>query len=310
MRTFFIILEVLVVIAAIGFGIAWIRSPNEPYEPYFALLLVLGGIAADFGRRRETPPNKQTTSSTSREAKTNRKATEQPGCNQYLAPSSSASFFAQRFAAAFPGVRDISWYEGREAIRRLEVLMELPLVFQNGSGETTPIWWWRDGNLQISKFKKLTRNTVLLNTKELKVRRIAAVPSSSYYRCFVYLEAEPMKPCGAYEWTEAQKLQCVRDFGYAWEEYGLYKGKHIVSREEYDDNAAEINGKLVNLSHDVELRERYITPYNLVIASHMSPINNNEFDHVLHEFMNRMLLNETKIDELYEHLQKLPKLRD
>lgn len=39
-------------------------------------------------------------------------------------------------------------------------------------------------------------------------------------------------------------------------EYGLYKGKHVVSRAEYDDNAAVIRGKPVRLGRDVELRER------------------------------------------------------
>jgi hypothetical protein len=308
-RTIFITLEVLLVVAAICFGIAWVNSPDEPYEPYFALLIVLGGLAADFGRRRGKPLQKQSNSNIGEKTENNQHVSDQPDRKQHLAPSDSASFFSQRFSAAFPGVRKITWYDGSNAIRRLEVLMKEQLVFQNDSGKTTPIWWWRDGNYQISKFKKLSRNTVLLDTKELKVRRLIAVPYSSYYRCFVYLEAAPMKPCGAYKWTEAGKLKLVQDSGYAWEEYGLYKGKHAVTRTEFDDNAAEINGKLVTLNHDVELRERYITPYNLLIAPHGSPINNKEFDYVLRDFMNRMLQDKANIEELYELVQKLPKFQ-
>ena len=226
-----------------------------------------------------------------------------------LGTSDSAAFFAQRFSEAFPGVRKITWYEQREAVKRLKVLMQEPFVFKNDHGYTTPIWWWRDGNLQIPSFRVLSKGSVLLDTKELQIKRIAAVPSGEYYRAFVYIEATPMKPCGAYEWNEEKIQQWISDHGYAWEEYGLYKGKHVVTRAEYDDNAAVIRGKLVRLDGDVELRERYITPYNLVIAPHLSPINNPDFDSTLRALMDRMLTNNAEISELEEKVRHLPKHR-
>jgi len=226
-----------------------------------------------------------------------------------LPSSQSASFFAQRFAEAFPGVRQVTWYDRREAVKRLKVLLQEPLVFKSDHGYTIPIWWWRDGNLQISSFRTLSKDVVLLDTKELKINRIAAVPSREYYRSFVYLEADPMEPCGAYDWSAAEIQQCVADHGYAWEEYGLYKCKHVVNRAEYDDNAAVIRGKLVKLDDDAELRERYITSYNLVIAPHLSPINNNSFDSRLRAFMDRMIKGDAEIEELKEEVRKLPKPR-
>lgn len=226
-----------------------------------------------------------------------------------LGTPDSAAFFAQRFAEAFPGVRQIHWYEQREAVKRLKTLLQEPLVFKNDHGYTTPIWWWRDGNLQIPSFRVLSKDTVLLDTKELQIKRIAAVPSSEYYRAFVYIEAAPMKPCGAYEWNEEKIQQWISGHGYAWEEYGLHKGKHVVSRSEFDDNAAVIRGKLVRLDGDVELRERYITPYNLVIAPHLSPINNTGFDSKLRALMDRLLTGDAEISELKEEVRHLPKPR-
>lgn len=226
-----------------------------------------------------------------------------------LSTSESAVFFAQRFAEAFPGVREISWYERAEAVKRLEVLLREPLIFKNDHGYTTPIWWWRDGNLQIPSFRVLSKDTVLLDTKELQIKRVAAVPSSEYYRAFVYIETAPMEPCGAYDWDDEKIQQCISNHGYACEEYGLYKGKHVVDRAEYDDNAAVIRGKLVRLNGDVELRERYITPYNLVVAPHLSPINNTSFDSTLCDLLDGMLAGDADITELKEEVRRLPKPR-
>ena len=226
-----------------------------------------------------------------------------------LPSSESATFFAQRFAQAFPGVRDITWYERREAIRRLETLLRDPLVFKGESGFTTPIWRWRGGNLQIPSFRALSGGTVLIDTLELKVTKVAAVPSPDDYRCFVYLEAAPMKPCGVYNSNDDVIQNMIHNFGCAWEEYGLYKNKYFISREEYDDNAAVVRGKLVTLGDDVKLRRRFLAPYNLVIAPHHSVINNFHFDAELEEVMNMMLRGQASVETLQEMVRVLPNRR-
>ena len=312
MRRLLSTIEVILILAAIGFAVAWALSPEKQYEPYIVLITIVGAGITEFGRRRrkanivnELPVTAEPTQAGAGEELTLSNQAEA----QTLHPSESASFFAQRFAQAFPGVRTIQWYKDREAIKRLKVLLKDPLIFKHKDGQTIPIWWWRGGNLPIPFFKTLSKGVVLLDTKELKIKRIAAVPSSSYYRSIVYLESEPMKPCGAYKWNEKKIEQWVHDHGYAWEEYGLYKGKHVVSRAEYDDNAATIKGKIVTLGSDVELRERYITPYNLIIAPHLSPINNSEFDATLRSFMDRMLQGKADIEELADQVKHLPKHR-
>jgi hypothetical protein len=63
----------------------------------------------------------------------------------------------------------------------------------------------------------------------------------------------------------------------------------------------------VELGSDVELRVRYTTPYNFVLAANGSPINNNSFDRRLRDILNAILLNGASIDVLSEEVLKLPK---
>lgn len=230
---------------------------------------------------------------------------------QILNASSSASFFDNRFGLAFPGLRETQWFKGKEAVSRLSKLLERPLEFENGNnGLSTPIWWWRDGNLGISKFKTLSKNEVVIDVKELKIKKIAAIYSQNYYRTFVYVETEPMNTIGIYkDHNNAWKKELIKCFGYAYEEYGLFKGKTKISRAEYDDNAAVINGNLVELDKDVELRVRHVSPYNFIIAPHASPINNHNFDTDLENHLNLMLEGKATIDELIIKVKALPKSR-
>lgn len=219
----------------------------------------------------------------------------------------SAVFFSERFAQAFPGIRGIEWFDDPVEIRaRMSRLLKEPLEFK----ETTPIWWWRNSNLQIEKFVDLGNGDYLMNTDELRISKIAAVHGGQYYRAFVYVEVVPMEPTGLYPNTPARILlsKTKEDaFGYYWEEYGLVDGVHMVTRAEYDDGAAKIDGEIQEISGRSELRCRYVTPYNFVIAAHDSPINNPQFDHTLEELLNGILAGETTVEQLAEAAKKLPK---
>tara|TARA_Y100001001_G_C8011319_1_gene309837 strand:+ start:2571 stop:3545 length:975 start_codon:yes stop_codon:yes gene_type:complete len=228
---------------------------------------------------------------------------------EFLPADQSAAFFAKRFSSAFPGIRKITWYSGKDAVDRLNILLRQPLNFRSKNGYTTPIWWWRNGNLQISEFKVLSRKRVLIDRMELKIKSIAAVPGKDYYRSFVYLEAHPERAVFPKDWNESRIAEAVELFGYASEEYGLYRKKFYVSRSEYDDGAATIKGKVFELGDDVELRERYITRFNLVIAPHLSPINNTDFDSELRALLNGILHEGKSLEELANRVEKLPKPR-
>jgi len=236
----------------------------------------------------------------SREKTENRKAPS-------LIPRSSAVLFSDRFSLAFPGVREISWYSGNDAVKRLSILLQEPLTFSLDDSQTQPIWWWRGGNLQISNFEKLSRDTVLINNLELQINKIAAVRGSDYYRSFVYLEAMPMEQSGASKISEADISEQIKDNGFAREDYGIYKKKPIPISH-FEDGATVRRGKVINIANNSERRCRFLTKYNLVIAPHKSPINNGQFDDKLEEILNSMLEGKSAIEDLESAVESLPKL--
>lgn len=214
---------------------------------------------------------------------------------------SSTVFFSSRFSDAFPGVRGIQWFrEPAEAVERLRILFRDPFVFQ----ESIPIWWWRTGEMHIGSFDVLAADTVLLDHQELVIDELAAVNAGGYYQSFVYIKAKPSEPTGLYAPASVQAQ--VEHWGYAREEFGLFRGRP-VSRAEYDDGSAVIDGKVVDMDHEAKLRVRYVTPYNLLIAPHDSPINNNRFDQQRNELLNAILRGEASLDTLVGAVLQLPK---
>lgn len=213
--------------------------------------------------------------------------------------------FNERFGQAFPGVRGIEWFEDISIIReRLEILMAAPLFYDDGH----LAWWWRGGrNLHIDRFSEIEGSHFLMGHSELNVSRMAAVDQGSYYRCFVYLEMNADQPTGASEWGEADIRRWVDNFGYASEEFGLVDGTLPVSREEYDDGAAIVDGKPVDIRDRVELRSRYLAPYNVIIAPNCSPINNTTFDQEFGADMNKILRGESSLELLVEKIRRLPR---
>ncbi|WP_426027241.1 caspase family protein [Brevundimonas sp. TWP2-3-4b2] len=219
---------------------------------------------------------------------------------------SSTEFFARRFARAFPGARSIAWFDDPADIRmRMMRLLEAPLTFVGAS----PVWWWRDGNLQIERFLPLSSGHFLMDATELDIRRIAAAPGRGYWQSFVYVETAGLPPSGAYKPNPDRARRSVEDFGYDYEEYGLVDGEHVVTRGELDDGAALLGGELQDIHDRVEVRVRHLTPYNFLIAANGSPINNPAFDRVLEDRLNAILRTGDGVDELAAEVWKLPRVR-
>lgn len=215
---------------------------------------------------------------------------------------SSTAFFAQRFASAFPGIRSISWFHEPEDIeQRMLALLRDPLTFPDG----LPIWYWRGGNLQIERFRRLEPGLFLMDVDELKIARVAAVHGSTYKRHFVYVRCDAMPLTGLYPTSTSDIDAAIRQSGYDYEEYGLVSGTTAVKRSEYDDGAAVIDGRLTDLRGKSELRVRYTTPYNFLIAANGSPINNNRFDDVLVRQLNEALASEEQEVAVVEKLRAL-----
>jgi hypothetical protein len=226
----------------------------------------------------------------------------------------STVLFSYRMAKAFPGLRNLSWFnEPSEAIERLQLLLKEPLRFKNGSieCESDPIWWFREHSaLFIDKFEKIGCKKVLMNIDQLKIKRIAAFHSNSYYRDFVYVETFGEKQTGLYNITQEEIKRHIENFGYSWEEYGLIKFLHFwrkpIRREHYDDGATVIRGKVVD-ADDAKLRVRYITNYNFIIAAKGSPYNSQKFDRESKRYLDGILTGKIEFKEFFDFMQTLNK---
>lgn len=222
----------------------------------------------------------------------------------------TTSFFSDRFSRAFPGVRSIQTFDSpSEAILRLSRLLEAPLVVKMNDQEVQPIWWFRgSGELAVTAFECLDDDTVLINEKELKIKRVIAANSRSYHQCFVYLEARALEPVGIYNHNEQQQQKQIDKMGYSYEMYGLYQRKFLVTAAQHDDCAALIDGKLVDFEPGTcELRKRYLSSYNMLIAAHESPINNHSFDSALKSTMDNILKDNADVEDLNQAILQLPK---
>ncbi len=214
--------------------------------------------------------------------------------------------FAERFASAFPGVRGVEWFDDDKAIRMLLArLLAEPLEFE----DSTPFWWSRGGsNLHISHFEERD-GFVMINFDEMKVRRIAAVNRGSYKYNFVYVELDPLPPVGIYEHTPDRIAEVERGdspFPFYWEEYAIVDGEHLVNRSVYDDGTALIQGELQSIAGRAQLRSRFVTPYNFIIAAGGASIFHMSYDQQLEEHLNAMLKGEDRLEAIAQDGARLP----
>lgn len=219
----------------------------------------------------------------------------------------STVFFADRFATSFPGVRGAKEFTGEEATYRLSLLLRDPLSVSLGNRSAIPIWWFSGHrSMQIESFKRTGKTEVLMDVYEMAISKLIACQSNSYFRSFVYLETLALSPTGLYEKREGNSDAQPPRREFITEEYGLYKG-HFVSRTEYDDGAAEIDGRIVDIRGESDLRVRYVAPTNMIICAHANPINNNDFDEISEQILNDILEGESSIEELVQAANRLPK---
>jgi len=243
-------------------------------------------------------------------ARTHKKKLEKQNTEIPIATEHSTVLFSYRMAKAFPGIRNVTWFNDPiEARKRLEILLKKPLRFQSGSREceSDPIWWFRGGSaLYIERFQKIGRKKALMNINQLKIKRIAAYHGDSYYKDFVYVEAEGEKQTGLYELTKEDIKRHIETFGYSWEEYGLidylFFWKKPIRREDYDDGATVIRGKVID-AHDAELRVRYLSDYNFIIAAKGSPYNSHKFDRSSKDYLNGILAGNVQSETFFDFLK-------
>lgn len=219
----------------------------------------------------------------------------------------STVFFSSRLGKAFPGQRGLQWYDARTAVERFKILFREPLKFQPSNlhgAMSDPVWWFRGSNsMYIDSFSVLSKTKVLLDVKETEVKRIAVFLSDHYQRCFVYVEATGEKQTRANKLSATDIQRQIEILGYALEECGLF-GRHYISRGEYDDGAALIKGEVVD-THGAQLRVRYLSSYNFIIAAKQSPYNQKAFDRESQPYFDSILQGKGTPDELFQYMEKL-----
>ncbi len=229
--------------------------------------------------------------------------------------NSTTEFFSLRIAQSFPGIRGIKVYEDPHEIRlHLGAFFKRPIRFGeslDAEGDNTPIWWFRGGSAEGIQTFSISQNGIYhIGWNEFKVKRIIVyAESSTYYAEYIYIETEPLPPISP-EMTDERIEQIKDTLGYCDEEYAVVSEGLLsknVTRQEYDDGYTEFNGEIIPITGKAELRCRFLTPYNFVVAAKFSSINCREFDMATHDLFNEILNDSTKFDELHNIIIKLPK---
>lgn len=208
-------------------------------------------------------------------------------------------FFAHRIGQGFPGLRGLQEITDKDEIfNHLKSFFNCCLRYDKsiGNSKKDPIWWFRDGSAAcIDSFRILDENHILLSDDELNIRKLIVYNAGSgeYYRDYIYVECVADPPCG----KETHSMDTIKEFvnlsGYYSEEFAVFKPtldspEYIISRQEFDDGAAIINGKILPLGGKAKLRIRYLTPYNFIIAAKDSPYNSKEFELRSGEYLNHI----------------------
>jgi len=233
------------------------------------------------------------------------------------ATEESTVFFARRMAVAFPGVRGVCEFSDRKEINKLlSILLQAPLKFEQGldKADTDPVWFFRAGAAEdIKSFLRIGNNKVLMNTDELLIKRIVVYRDSGrYYGQYVYVEVEEDKPCGCYSHNDDVIKSILDSQGYYDEEFAVFKPswylpERKITRQEYDDDSAIVNGKPMRLHGRAMLRLRYLTPYNFILAAKFSPFNSHEFDRTSEKYFKGMLNGSISVKQFNEYMMSFPK---
>jgi serine/threonine protein kinase len=159
--------------------------------------------------------------------------------------------------------------------------------------------WWTQGysNCPIDKkMYKIDDETWVMDSKEIRIEKLWALKSGySYDYQFLLIKTKAMPSFDIY----------ADEPGFYAQEAAWFKDRYI-SRQEYDDGVAEIDGKSVWLEGNAELRIRNLQPQYYFIATNSHPILLMENDQVVSEVYNKLLKTD-KLDE--EDVNKLLRLK-
>ena len=163
--------------------------------------------------------------------------------------------FDERLARAMPGSIALGYVQASNKEEVNRVLSSL------ADGCEQYHLWWTKGykTLPIRRMKYLPDGIWLINTFECQVIDLWLHRNDILERQYVIIHLAPRPPFGIYD--EASSSE--------WEEAGYFRGRYIT-RGEFDDGYALIDGKSVNIREDAERRSRNLVDDFLLLAPQTS----------------------------------------
>ena len=134
-------------------------------------------------------------------------------------------------------------------------------------------------------------------------------------RDFVYVEVGPDEPVECYEEEHDEEyIQKILDMkepngiqGYhVREEYGLWNG-NTITRMEYDDGSAVIDGDVVSVVDEANLRIHFLTKSNFMICAKRSVTTNKNKEREYGRIMNSILKGEATVSDLINLVENTPR---
>lgn len=190
----------------------------------------------------------------------------------------------------FPGKRGLIEIEEKEKIEK--VLKQLNTIVNKIA------LWWNQGtaNSDIKKFERINDDTWLMDHTEIQIEKLWVLKNNySIDHQFILIKTKAMPTFEIYEKNDALR----------WEEAAWFLDRYI-SREEYDDGFADIDGISVPIEGKAHLRVRNLRAEYYFIASSSNPVQLPFNDSIVTEVYEKLI----EVNELEkEDIEKLTKLR-
>ncbi|WML34042.1 hypothetical protein [Clostridium sp. OS1-26] len=203
-------------------------------------------------------------------------------------------------------MKGLKWFNNpKEAVERLKIFLKDPISFRADGRHCCELICALHGDnyFSIQDFEVINDSKILIGFDELEIDKIAVFSTASYERNFIYIEAKPEEPTGLYRITHEEITKKINKSVYMSEEYALLDGA-IITKAEYDEGTAVINGNLVDATNS-QLRIRYLSKYNFIISSINSLYNLNDYNKISEKYLDGISIGTHTLNEFISELNKL-----
>jgi serine/threonine-protein kinase len=173
-----------------------------------------------------------------------------------VSPWDYVEWFGEACANTCPkGLNQVVHITQRDILDRLMTELASPKL-------KPELWWTRGAEASAAEPRPSEDGKWLLRNLEIRVKEAWIFHDLSMYSDVVVIKTEGLEPFGIYEPSPP---------GASWgdyEEAALVDGKYYVTRAEYDNGRAEIDGRVITLKdHKTELRCRFLNARSYVVAT-------------------------------------------